>query len=213
MISRNTQVMTVFAGAAALAGVGYALTRRSKRPAAKAPSERETREEMAARVLSNLPGFDGTQPMRRTQPMPTPAAVYTPKMQSESEVVSSAPDALDIALSLDGVFDGASESGAALTARPNDHVPAARTGDDEEAPSPDDLAQTWLAQATESERSLGTADTIPDVDQVIQTVEELGSVADEDGDGVDDDETTVEYVRRHQISRFGATADADAKDV
>jgi len=204
--------MTVFASAAALAGVGYALTRRTKRPAAKAPSVRETRDQIAARVLSNLPGFDGTQPMRRTQPMPTPAAVYTPKMRSDSEVVPSAPDALDIALSLDGVFDGASESGAALTARPNDHVPAARTGDDEDAPSPEDLAQTWLAQATESEHSVGTADTIPDVDQVTRTFDELSNVADEDGDGVDDDETTAEYVRRHQVSRFGATADADPKD-
>jgi len=207
--NRNIQVMTVLAGAAVLAGLGYALAHRSRGTLAKGISARETRSEMAARVLANLPGFNETQPRAGTQLTPTPAVAYAPKMQVAAERVSSAHDALDIALSLESVFDGESESGAALTARPNDHVPAARAGDDEDAPSPDDLAQKWITQATESERSLGTAATIPDLDQVAQALD----VADADGTGLDDDETTAEYVRRHRISSFGVTADAEQKKV
>jgi hypothetical protein len=134
---------------------------------------------------------------------------------SDSERISSAPDALapdalDIALSLEGVFDGVSDTGSAVTARPNDHVPAPRVPDDDDALAPDDLGPAWLTRATEGEPSLGTADTIPDVDQVIPRLDELGEGRDLDGDGIDDDETTAEYVRRHRISSAGiAAASAD----
>jgi hypothetical protein len=91
-----------------------------------------------------------------------------------------------------GDWDGAVE----LTARANDHAPSPSVADDEEAPAPEDLGRSWLEQATESERSLSFADTIPDT-------ESLPGASDELGEASDDDETTAEYVRRHRISRTG----------
>ena len=191
MSNKNAQMVTVLAGAAALVGVGYALTHRSGGRSRRGPRR----------------GFDArgpaASPPNRSQTLPTPAPAVTASESAiwpDAERISSAPDALDIALDLEGVFDGKSASGVSLTARPNEHVPAPRVGDDEEAPSPDDLASNWLAHATESERSLGTADTIPDVDNVLQSSDEQGEASDTEGAGVDDDETTAEYVRRPRIS-------------
>jgi hypothetical protein len=200
VINRNARVMTILAGAAALAGVGYALARRSG-----GPSGRGTRGTLAARGSTRSP--------RRSEALPTPAPVVIPGSWSEvdAERTSSAPDALDVALSLEGAFDGESESGVAVTARPNDHVPALRAGDDDDAPAPEDLASVWLTQATAAERSLGVADIIPDVNQAVQTQDELGDVGDQNGDGIDDDETTAEYVRRHRISNVGLVPNLEKK--
>jgi hypothetical protein len=206
--NKNAQVMTVLAGAAALAGVGYALTR-----GAAGHSARSTRGQLAALGSASSP---------RAEPRAvSPEDVSRePAAHSDADRVSSAPDALDLAIGLEGIFDVEWDSGVQVSARPNEHVPAARTGDDEEAPSPDDLAQVWLAQATESERSLGTADTIPDLEDLTdpdledltELAEEFGEASEANADGVEgeDDETTAEYVRRHRVSRPGISA-AEAK--
>jgi hypothetical protein len=108
-------------------------------------------------------------------------------------------DALDFALGLDGLGDNELEGGAELTARTNDHLPLPRTADDDDAPSPDELANKWLAQATESERSLTAEDLVPDVDSIEPASEELS----ESYSAEADDETTQEYVRKHRISLLG----------
>ena len=116
--------------------------------------------------------------------------------------ISSDPDALDFALNLGGVFDGdlgADDWGGSdeLTARASDHVPSPSTADDDDAPAPEDLGRTWLEQATETERSLGVADTIPDIEALPDSSNDVALESD------DEDETTQEYVRRHRISRVG----------
>ena len=113
----------------------------------------------------------------------------------------TAPDALDLALNVGGVFDGDLgrisdddwQSDVEVTARANEHVPAPNTADDEDPPAPEDLGRTWLEQATESERSLGFADTLPDLGNLTLSSDELSSTDEEDED--DDDETTAQYVR------------------
>jgi len=177
------------AGAAALAGLAFTLVRssgaragRSTRAATSSPRQREAR--------------------------PTPAesvAASAPASWQDAERISSSPDALDLALDLEGLFDGKLASEIEITARPNEHVPAPHSGDDEDAPSPDDLGRAWLLQATESERSLSTADTLPELENLRQSQvsNDLGENAD-DGLGIgDDDETTAEYVRKHRISSAG----------
>ncbi len=162
--------MIVLAGAAALAGFGYTLARRSgsraarsRRVVAASPRRGEARPKRAEPVAP-------TEPKRRAEPV----APTEPNWEDEGALISSArntlatldePDALDVALDLDGVFDG--ESATGVTARPNERVPAPHTGDDEDAPSPDDLGRAWLLQATESERSLSTADTLPEVENLL----------------------------------------------
>jgi len=99
------------------------------------------------------------------------------------------------------VFDGESASGVQITARPNVHLAAPHGADDEDAPSPDDLGRAWLEQATESEHSLGVADTIPDVENLPKASRALTLEGELEGE--EDDETTAEYVRRHRISSMG----------
>ena len=78
----------------------------------------------------------------------------------------SNPDALDIAMSLDGIFDGVSEDGRALTVRPNVRIPSPIGGDDEDAPSADDLGLAWLMQATQTEQSLTESDLRPESEDI-----------------------------------------------
>ncbi|HEY3256824.1 MAG TPA: hypothetical protein VGJ91_22870, partial [Polyangiaceae bacterium] len=78
----------------------------------------------------------------------------------------STPDPLDIAMSLDGIFDGQSEDGHTLTVRPNERIPAPLSADDEDAPSADDLGLAWLTQATQAEHSLGESDLTPEIEQI-----------------------------------------------
>ena len=132
-----------------------------------------------------------------------PVVTADPAPWQDSERISSSPDALDLALDLDGVFDGTLSSGSKVTAQPSEHAPAAHAGDDAEAPSPDDLGRAWLTQATESEQSLGFANTLPEIEEVRPTLTDLGEDSDSDADGEDDDETTAEYIRRHRISSAG----------
>ena len=213
MPNRNAQVMTVLAGAVALAGVGYALAHRSE--------GRSVRPSRRGRAMRGSAASPPNRAEAARSPAPAPAVIATepaarPDLDLAAERISSAPDALDIALDLDGVFDGKSESDVLITARPNEHVPVPRAGDDEEAPAPDDLARTWLTHATESERSLGTADTIPDVEELQLSMDQLGDTSDAsvdavDDDAVDDDETTAEYVRRHRISLDNLNAETGKK--
>ena len=196
-MNRNAQVVTILAGAAAFAGVGYALTRRSG-----GSSARGRRGAVTAGASVRSP--------RRGETLPETAPADELEMPSDADRISSAPDALDVALNLEGVFDVDS---VGVTARPSDHVPAPRAGDDDDAPAPEDLGQTWLTQATESEHSPAVAETLPDIDQVLKAMDELGEGSDEDGDGIDDDETTAEYVRRHRISSLGLKEDIEKKDV
>ena len=120
------------------------------------------------------------------------------------ERTSSVRDTLDRALNLGGVFDGDLggmgdwEDAAELTARANDHAPLPQVPDDEDALAPEDLGRTWLEQATESERSLGSADTMPDIQSLPSASDELAEADDDDEDG----RTTAEYVRRQRISRM-----------
>jgi len=195
--------MKVLAGAAALAGVGYVIARRSGERTARG-ALRGSRDVRAARgSVSSARSGEVRQGELRPESHGEPRRESTERVSSAPD----APDALDVALSLEGVFDGTSESGTAVTARPHDHVPTPLAGDDEDAPSADDLGLAWLTQATESERSLGSADTLPDVENLQLTIEELGEGTDANGDGIDDDETTAEYVRRHRISSVDWSAD------
>ena len=176
--NRNARVIAL-AGAAALAGFGYTLARRSSRPG----SPRR-----------------GAPSSKLAEPITAPDAV---PWQQEAERISSSPDALDLALDLDGVFDGKLADESEVTVRRNEHVPSPHTRDDEDPPAPEDLGRAWLIQATESERSLGTADTLPEVENLAQANDDQGESADSEGDDLDDDETTAEYVRRHRISSAG----------
>jgi len=111
-------------------------------------------------------------------------------------------DMLDVALGSGEPLDD--EAGSGVTVRVNDHVPALTTGDDEEAPSPDDLGRAFLSHATESEHSLSPDELIPDVNELPVVSAGLGEAgADSDEDGPEEDETTAEYIRRHRISLLG----------
>ena len=177
MSKRNARVIAL-AGAAALAGFGYTLARRSSRP--------------------SLPRR-GVERSKLAEPITLPDAVPW----QEAERVSSSPDALDLALDLGGVFDGQLAGDLEVTVRPNQHVPARHAGDDEEPHAPEDLGRAWLIQATESESPPDTADTLLDVENLLQANDDLAEDLDSDGDGTDDDETTAEYVRKHRISSAG----------
>lgn len=187
-VSNSKARVIVLAGAAALAGLGYTLGRRSgSRPVRprRIPADSSRRSELRAprRSPERSAAFDAVVPF------------------ADAERISSAPDALDVALDLDGVFDGDSASGVQVTARPSDHVSAPRSGDDEDAPAPEDLGRNWLEQATESEHGLGLADTLPDVEnlpKVSRDLLESNALADDE-----DDETTAEYIRRHRLSSVG----------
>lgn len=117
-------------------------------------------------------------------------------------VQRTAPDALDLALNLGGVFDGDLgsvlegdwQNEAEVTARASEHVPSPNTADDADAPAPEDLGRSWLEHATESERSLGFADTLPDLEKLPGSSDESSEPPDAEDD---DDETTVKYVRHH----------------
>ena len=181
---RNTQVLAL-AGAVALAGFGYTLARRS-----------------SSRSASARPPRASTNTARRAETRPTPEAVGAaePASWQDSQRISSAPDALDVALNLDGVFDGKSASGVEVTARPDQHLPALLTGDDEDACAPEDLGAAWLRQATESERSLGFADTIPNFEDLDLPKASIDANSD---NAEEADETTAEYIRLHRISSVG----------
>ncbi|HEX2672174.1 MAG TPA: hypothetical protein VHM25_14940, partial [Polyangiaceae bacterium] len=181
-------------------GLGYTLGRRSGSRAVRqtrAPAEPARRAEPVRRI-------DARSTMsspRRAQPE---SAIN--ELAPDADRISSAPDALDVALNLDGLFDVESSSGVQLTARTTDHLSGPRSNDDDDAPAPEDLGRIWLEQATETEHRLGLADTIPDVENLPRPTRDIVEGEALDGETVgdeDDDETTAEYVRRHRISSAG----------
>lgn len=194
-MSKSNARVIALAGAAALAGLGYTLGRRSgSRAATRAPADPVRRMDARSPV----------SPPRRARP--EAAITDITELAPDADRISSAPDALDVALNLDGLFDVESSSGVQLTARTTDHLSGPRSMDDEDAPAPEDLGRLWLEQATESEHRLGLADTIPDVENLPRATRDLVEGEVLDGETVgdeDDDETTAEYVRRHRISSAG----------
>jgi hypothetical protein len=152
-VSNKTRFFTIVFGVTALAGLTYGVTRRGlQRRAMLQPLQH--------------------QPLTHSQPAEsdTDEGVALSAPDWETLNVSSGrpsnPDALDVAMNLDGLFDIEPEDGAALTVRPSDRVPAPVGGDDEEAPSADDLGRTWLAQATQAEHSTREADLTPELDEI-----------------------------------------------
>ena len=208
MSNRNARVFAL-AGAAALAGIGYTLVRRSAARSHRLPRV-STRSFRRGEAPSNpgaaLAGLAGIATVAATEPSDASDSERISSAPDSLDLnvadgrISSAPDALDIALDLSGVFDVESASRVPITARPSDHVPALRTGDDEEAPAPEDLGRAWLIQATESEHSLGTADTIPDVENLPRATSPEAD-GESDIDGIEFDEPTAEYVNVHGTLR------------
>ena len=164
-------------GATALAGLTYGVTRRGAQRRAIQPPSSQTLASSVTRGLATASG-----PAQRAAEWEA-LAVHGTR--------GSTPDPLDIALSLDGVFDGDSEDGLPLTVRPNVRVPAPLGGDDEDAPSADDLGLAWLMQATQTEQSLTELDLTPEIDNIAlseegeeeaDSEEEAGAAQDEHED-------------------------------
>lgn len=200
-MSKSHARVIALAGAAALAGLGYTLGRRSGSRAVRSPR-------VSADPVRRIDARSAVSAPRRARPESAinELAPDAQRIASDSERISSAPDALDVALNLDGLFDVESSSGVQLTARTTDHLSGPRSRDDEDAPAPEDLGRIWLEQATESEQPLGLADTIPDIENLARPTRDLVEGEVLDGETVgdeDDDETTAEYVRRHRISSAG----------
>ncbi len=139
----KARLFTWFAGAAALAGLGYGFGRFALRPRsfADSPAQRARSARLEART--------------------------TPEAWESALIAQSAPsDALDLALDLDGIFDPSTDEATGVTVRSSDRVPLASAGDDEDPPSPDDLGRAWLYQATQSEHSFTEADLSTDLNDL-----------------------------------------------
>jgi len=136
-VTNKTRLFTLILGATALAGLTYGVARRG--------SQRRPLQPLASQARSSS------------------KLTRTPRMQRTR---ASTPDALDIAMSLDGIFDGQSEDGRAPTVRPHVRVPAPFGGDDEEAPGADDLGLAWLMQATQTENSLTESDLTLEIENM-----------------------------------------------
>lgn len=150
-MSNKNRFLTIVLGAAALAGLTYGVTRRGQQRRAVQPSASQV---LAASESSAAREADA-------QDFASDWETLTVHGQRRST-----PDALDVAMNLDGIFDGGVEEELAVTARPSDRVPPPLGGDDEEAPGADDLGRAWLAQATQSEHSARESDLVPEVEEI-----------------------------------------------
>ncbi len=163
-MSKTTRLLTVVAGATALAGLTYTFSRMALRPrgsqAAIARASNRT-----ARAIA-----------RAADPEPWQTALLTS---------ASPSDALDRALGLDGIFDAEPLDDADVTVQLQGTLPHATSADDADPPGPDDLGKAWLAQATESERSLREADLAPELES-LSIGSSLDDVLDDDVIGEDD---------------------------
>lgn len=151
-MSNKNRFLTIVLGATALAGLTYGVTRRGWQRRAVQPPATHT----LASIEHNAPPAADAPPL---------IAPYWEALSADSPR-GSTPDPLDIAMSLDGIFDGQSEDGLELTVRPNDRVPAPIGADDDEAPSADDLGLAWLTQATQAEHSLRESDLTPAIEEI-----------------------------------------------
>jgi hypothetical protein len=189
-VSNKTRFFTIVLGVTALAGLTYGVTRRGL-------------PRRAVQALGNHPlasnQFVASSALGLAQANNLPApSVPDWETLTVHGTRGAAPDALDLAMNLDGIFDVESEDGGALTVRPSEHVPVPVGGDDEEAPSADDLGRTWLAQATQAEQSVIQADLIPEIDEI--------AFADEtDADEADADETDADEVDADEHADFRRT--------
>jgi hypothetical protein len=210
-VSNNSVRVVALAGAAALAGLGYTLGRRSASRAARSPRVPTSPvRRIDARSPESSP--PSTQPASRISELAPRAERFSADVSAgERDRRSSTPDALDVALNLGDLFDVESASGVELTARISDRASRPHSRDDDDAPAPEDLGRMWLEQATESEHSLGVLDTIPDIENVPKPRRTLLEGEALEGEALegealgdeDDDETTAEYVRRHRLSSAG----------
>jgi len=151
-VSNKNRFLTIVLGAAALAGLTYGVTRRGQQRRAVQPPASQTiavSADSAEResLVPELPASDWET-----------LSVHGQRRASL--------DALDLAMNLDGIFDAPVDDELAFTARPSDRVPPPLGGDHEESPSADDLGSTWLAQATQAERSTGASGLIPEVENI-----------------------------------------------
>ena len=167
VVNNKTRWLGVLFGAAALSGLTYTVARRS--------SLKRTAESPVN---------------KRAVELASDARRITRDWESIGSAGPNLREPLDLALNLGGVFDAAAYDEPELTARPSDHVPPPVGGDDEDAPSADDLGRNWLTQATQSERSLSELDLAVDVDNIAKPADEdeIASVDDEDQIANVDDE-------------------------
>ena len=182
-MSKKTRLMTVVVGAAALAGFTYSVARRGLQRRAQEGASNDSAAPRDTEGLADGAASRGWE-------------AYANDWQGEqvNPTRGSMPDALDVALNLDGIFDGDAEHDAELTARPDQHLPRPFGADDADAPGPDDLGAAWLAQATQSERSLREADLTPELDNLdvlsLAAVDEERDDADPEAD--EDDDARIE---------------------
>ena len=160
-MSNKIRLLTIALGVTALAGVTYGVARRGLQRRAAPPLESHA---LAANELSEPPSDELSLSDWET------LTVHATR--------GSMPDALDVALNLDGIFDGQPD-GEAVTARPSDRVPAPFAGADQEAPNADDLGLAWLIQATEAERSIGENDLTPELENLALNDQDESEEADE----------------------------------
>jgi len=156
-VSNKTRTFTLILAATALAGLTYGVRRRGVQQRSVPPLANHALERSAL----------GAAPVADARP-PTAPDWQTLRGQTTRD---PAPDPLDLAMNLSGMFDGQSAAGRPLTARPNDHVPPPMSPDDEEAPSADDLGVAWLLQATQSEHSASASDLAPEIENLAYTEE------------------------------------------
>jgi hypothetical protein len=168
-VSNKTRFFTVVLGVTALAGLTYGVTRRGMpRRAVHSLGNQPLASTGSLASLGNVANTNGAGAelgAARADTVPTVSESDWETLTVHSTRAST-PDALDIAMNLDGLFDAASSDGDALTVRPSDRVPPPTSGDDEEAPAADDLGRAWLTQATQAEHSLTQADLIPEIDDL-----------------------------------------------
>jgi hypothetical protein len=187
-VSNKTRFFTVVLGVTALAGLTYGVTRRGIQRRLVQPLANET---LASSDLSAPPVADAP-----------PLSAPDWERLTVHSTRGSTPDPLDIAMNLDGIFDGQSEDGLALTVRPSERVRAPFGGDDEEAPNADDLGVAWLTQATQAEHSLRESDLTPELENIAlldqaDSVEEYeANAADQDEPGFADEQDEHEDFRR-----------------
>jgi len=171
-VSNKIRLLTIALGVTALAGVTYGVARRGLQRRAAPPLESHA---FAANELSEPPSDE--------------LSLSDWESLTVHSTRGSMPDALDVALNLDGIFDWQPD-GEAVTARPSDRVPAPLAGDDQEAPNADDLGLAWLIQATEAERSVGETDLTSDLENLalndpFNDQEESEEVDETDGNALD----------------------------
>lgn len=169
MVTHSKRVLSWLLGAAALAVLTYSVTRRSLQRRAAADAAASAASESSVANSGKLASSEPPQPWE------------------ELDLRPSTPDALDIALDLEGVFDATSEAPEA-TVHFADRVPVALSGDDQEPPAPEDLGRAWLLNATQSELGVSEADLATDLDNLLPRLSETDVLAEsgaplEDGDG------------------------------